>query len=341
MLKQHHREWIPARVTQEVAPRSYKVQTPTGEYRRNSSFMRHSNLESPKQQRRKIPEIPKSTLPEGPGPSGDKEQAQVPEELNTSPRAFSGQEPRSDHQNAEHKNACPLQQGPGGSSSHPNDLKNEFLQRGEMSGHQVSEGHYIYQPHLINRSKSRPSPEELAKYPFLINQEKLTTDVFWAVGLHQRGASCISTTKKLTSIQLYIEERVDVPGGLESGDHHQEELELEGEYYQEVKPGLSSYADNPLRAAFSLVPLLSAALKRVPSDRWATTPLLLKATAGLRLLTDAQANAILHEVEHLFRQYPFSVSPGAVSMMSGEDEGKCPSILTLAAKDVCSFIISP
>ncbi|UYV79770.1 K02A2.6-like [Cordylochernes scorpioides] len=104
MLKQHHREWIPARVTQEVAPRSYKVQTPTGEYRRNSSFMRHTNLESPKQQRRGIPEIPKSTLPEGPGPSGDKEQAQVPEELNTSPRAFSGQEPRSDHQNAEHKN---------------------------------------------------------------------------------------------------------------------------------------------------------------------------------------------------------------------------------------------
>ncbi|UYV69804.1 K02A2.6-like [Cordylochernes scorpioides] len=104
MLKQHHREWIPARVTQEVAPRSYKVQTPTGEYRRNSSFMRHTNLESPKQQRRRIPEIPKSTLPEGPGPSGDKEQAQVPEELNTSPRAFTGQEPRSDHQNAEHKN---------------------------------------------------------------------------------------------------------------------------------------------------------------------------------------------------------------------------------------------
>ncbi|UYV82850.1 K02A2.6-like [Cordylochernes scorpioides] len=104
MLKQHHREWIPARVTQEVAPRSYKVQTPTGEYRRNSSFMRHMNLESPKQQRRRIPEIPKSTLPEGPGPSGDKEQAQVPEELNTSPRPFTGQEPRSDHQNAEHKN---------------------------------------------------------------------------------------------------------------------------------------------------------------------------------------------------------------------------------------------
>ncbi|UYV73699.1 hypothetical protein LAZ67_11000422 [Cordylochernes scorpioides] len=38
---------------------------------------------------------------------------------------------------------------------------------------------------------------QLAKYPFLINQEKLTTDAFRAVGPHQRGASCTSTTKKL------------------------------------------------------------------------------------------------------------------------------------------------
>ncbi|UYV66406.1 hypothetical protein LAZ67_4001565 [Cordylochernes scorpioides] len=37
--------------------------------------------------------------------------------------------------------------------------------------------------------------QELAKYPFLINQEKLTTDAFRAVGPHQRGASCTSTTR--------------------------------------------------------------------------------------------------------------------------------------------------
>ncbi|UYV84754.1 hypothetical protein LAZ67_X003339 [Cordylochernes scorpioides] len=99
IMKQHYREWIPAKGTKEVAPRSYKVQTPTGEYRRNSSFMRHTNLENPKQQRRRIPEIPKSTLPEGPCPSGDKEQAQVPEELDTRTRPFSSKEPRSEHKN--------------------------------------------------------------------------------------------------------------------------------------------------------------------------------------------------------------------------------------------------
>ncbi|UYV66780.1 K02A2.6-like [Cordylochernes scorpioides] len=37
---------------------------------------------------------------------------------------------------------------------------------------------------------------ELAEYPFLINQEKLTTYAFRAVGPRQRGASCTSTTKK-------------------------------------------------------------------------------------------------------------------------------------------------
>ncbi|UYV69817.1 hypothetical protein LAZ67_7000860 [Cordylochernes scorpioides] len=40
-------------------------------------------------------------------------------------------------------------------------------------------------------------PAELAKYPFLNNQEKLTTDAFQAVGPHQHDASCTLTTKKL------------------------------------------------------------------------------------------------------------------------------------------------
>ncbi|UYV66944.1 K02A2.6-like [Cordylochernes scorpioides] len=60
-LKQHQREWIPAKDTQEVAPRSYKVQTPTGEYRSNSSFIT----------------------------------AQVPKELDTPPIPFPSQEPRT------------------------------------------------------------------------------------------------------------------------------------------------------------------------------------------------------------------------------------------------------
>ncbi|UYV70400.1 hypothetical protein LAZ67_7002911 [Cordylochernes scorpioides] len=117
MLKQHHREWIPARVTQEVAPRSYKVQTLTGEYRRNSSFMRHTNLESPKQQRRRIPrilKIPKSTLQEGPGPSGVKEQAQVPKNSILLREHSQARNPGVITRTRSTRTApCPLQQGPG------------------------------------------------------------------------------------------------------------------------------------------------------------------------------------------------------------------------------------
>ncbi|UYV73502.1 hypothetical protein LAZ67_10003841 [Cordylochernes scorpioides] len=50
---------------------------------------------------------------------------------------------------------------------------------------------------LKNNNHPKRINPELVKYPFLINQEKLTTDAFRAVGPHQRGASCTSTTKKL------------------------------------------------------------------------------------------------------------------------------------------------
>jgi Golgi nucleoside diphosphatase len=48
--------------------------------------------------------------------------------------------------------------------------------------------------------------------------------------------------------------------------------------------GLSSYADEPKVAADSIIQLLEAAKERIPEKFWSTTPLVLKATAGLRLL---------------------------------------------------------
>ncbi|UYV65978.1 hypothetical protein LAZ67_3006049 [Cordylochernes scorpioides] len=58
------------------------------------------------------------------------------------------------------------------------------------------------------------SSEELAKYPFLINQEKPTMYIFWGVGPHQRGASYTSTTKKvgLWGILKQTSERVPLQG---------------------------------------------------------------------------------------------------------------------------------
>lgn len=48
--------------------------------------------------------------------------------------------------------------------------------------------------------------------------------------------------------------------------------------------GISSYADNPSGAGQSLVECLNQALRDVPKERHAGTPLYLGATAGIRLL---------------------------------------------------------
>lgn len=48
--------------------------------------------------------------------------------------------------------------------------------------------------------------------------------------------------------------------------------------------GISSYADNPPGAGQSLVECLEQALRDVPKERHAGTPLYLGATAGMRLL---------------------------------------------------------
>lgn len=46
--------------------------------------------------------------------------------------------------------------------------------------------------------------------------------------------------------------------------------------------------------------LLKIAKKTVPEDEWKRTPVVLKATAGLRLLPEDKANALLKEVWHIF-----------------------------------------
>ncbi|PNH04876.1 putative apyrase 2, partial [Tetrabaena socialis] len=53
----------------------------------------------------------------------------------------------------------------------------------------------------------------------------------------------------------------------------------------------------------------------------ATTPVSLKATAGLRLLPGDKADNILKAVEALLREQPFKLAPGGVAIMDGKDEG--------------------
>ncbi|XP_067389682.1 nucleoside diphosphate phosphatase ENTPD5 isoform X2 [Emydura macquarii macquarii] len=97
--------------------------------------------------------------------------------------------------------------------------------------------------------------------------------------------------------------------------------ELEGEIFESVKPGLSAYADQPEKGAETVRELLEMAKEAVPPSHWKQTPVVLKATAGLRLLAEYKAQALLSEVREVFEESPFLVPNNSVSIMDGSSEG--------------------
>ncbi|KAM6075456.1 nucleoside diphosphate phosphatase ENTPD5 isoform 3-T11 [Chlamydotis macqueenii] len=97
--------------------------------------------------------------------------------------------------------------------------------------------------------------------------------------------------------------------------------ELEGEIFESVKPGLSAYADQPEKGAETVKRLLDMAVDAVPPHLWKKTPVVLKATAGLRLLSEEKAQALLLEVREVFEESPFLVPEDSVSIMDGSYEG--------------------
>uniref|UniRef100_A0A8D0HDW0 nucleoside diphosphate phosphatase n=1 Tax=Sphenodon punctatus TaxID=8508 RepID=A0A8D0HDW0_SPHPU len=98
-------------------------------------------------------------------------------------------------------------------------------------------------------------------------------------------------------------------------------LELEGEIFESVKPGLSAYVDQPEKGAETVRGLLEMAEDAVPPSHWKKTPVVLKATAGLRLLAEQKAQALLSEVREVFEESPFLVPDNSVSIMDGTYEG--------------------
>lgn len=70
-------------------------------------------------------------------------------------------------------------------------------------------------------------------------------------------------------------------------------LVLDKELFKQLKPGLSSFATDHSKAVEQIEKLLGEAKGFVPQDRWAGTPIVLKATAGLRLLGTEEANNLL------------------------------------------------
>lgn len=87
-----------------------------------------------------------------------------------------------------------------------------------------------------------------------------------------------------------------------------------------VKPGLSTFADNISGIAGYSQPLIDFCHEAVPADRRAATPVLILATAGLRLVPEDKRNAILAETNRYWKESSgFEVR--RVGMLGGAEEG--------------------
>ncbi|XP_053434453.1 LOW QUALITY PROTEIN: ectonucleoside triphosphate diphosphohydrolase 6 [Nycticebus coucang] len=96
---------------------------------------------------------------------------------------------------------------------------------------------------------------------------------------------------------------------------------LTHETFKALKPGLSAYADDVEKSTQGIQELLDVAKQHIPFDFWKATPLVLKATAGLRLLPEEKAQKLLQKVKDVFKASPFLVGDDCVSIMNGTDEG--------------------
>eukprot|EP00899_Mesostigma_viride_P017052 jgi/Mesvir1/25348/Mv18525-RA.2 len=88
-----------------------------------------------------------------------------------------------------------------------------------------------------------------------------------------------------------------------------------------VNPGLSSYAGRPEAAGDSLMQLLRFAQEKVPTSAWATTPIFLMATAGLRLLDPIAQAGILESCRDLLESSPFRFEAEWAQVIGGAQEG--------------------
>jgi len=88
-----------------------------------------------------------------------------------------------------------------------------------------------------------------------------------------------------------------------------------------IKPGLSAYKDRPGEAGASLAPLVAHAKKKVPADAVATTPVLLMATAGLRMVGESAKDAILKSVCAELSTSGFLFRCEWATLLDGREEG--------------------
>ena len=98
-------------------------------------------------------------------------------------------------------------------------------------------------------------------------------------------------------------------------------LKLDDELWQQVKPGLSWYHDQPNNCSQGLLELLDSAKKFVPKEYWGRTPITLKATAGLRLLPKEESEEILAVVKKVLENSGFMPEENLIEIMNPMEEG--------------------
>ncbi|KAK4282151.1 hypothetical protein QN277_013561 [Acacia crassicarpa] len=100
--------------------------------------------------------------------------------------------------------------------------------------------------------------------------------------------------------------------------HIGQDLEL----FEQIKPGLSAYAQNPQEAADSLISLLVKAESVVPRSLRPRTPVKVGATAGLRALEGDASDRILQAVRDFLKDRSTLKSEAdAVTVLDGTQEG--------------------
>ncbi|EOD16297.1 hypothetical protein EMIHUDRAFT_210638 [Emiliania huxleyi CCMP1516] len=119
-----------------------------------------------------------------------------------------------------------------------------------------------------------------------------------------------------TGTRVYVYEYTLVPGGLPS-------LHAEKAWNLKVKPGLSSFSDRPREVGSGyLTSLLDFAAGIVPRTKQARAKVLLRATAGMRLVPTEAAEVIYDSLFAAVRAHgAFQPERSLFGTLSGEDEG--------------------
>ncbi|KAF1927848.1 uncharacterized protein M421DRAFT_161817 [Didymella exigua CBS 183.55] len=102
-------------------------------------------------------------------------------------------------------------------------------------------------------------------------------------------------------------------------------IETDKKWTKKIHPGISTFGDHPHHVGPDhLDKLLSHALKHIPADAVADTPLFLLATAGMRILPSVQRSDVLREVcDYVHRNTRFQLPDCGlhVQVIPGETEG--------------------